>query len=214
MCDFPGKLIAWLDHELPDGEAADVRRHIEGCVECRSRVAAYQQVSKSVSAYCDEAVATQAPRGWIRWELALSTAAVVGIALLLSFPRTRVRVEQSMTREPATRERLTSTPANHDGAAASSSAVAVETALAPKNAPEKKIHHRHAATAAPARSLNPSVAPTEPAIQIAIPAEAMFPPGAAPDGINFVAELSIAPDGTAQGLRLQPRLVGRRSTQP
>jgi anti-sigma factor RsiW len=71
MCDFPGKLIAWLDHELPDGEAADVRRHIEGCVECRSRVAAYQQVSKSVSAYCDEAVATQAARGWVRWELAL-----------------------------------------------------------------------------------------------------------------------------------------------
>jgi hypothetical protein len=46
--------------------------------------------------------------------------------------------------------------------------------------------------------------PTEPAIQIIIPAEAMFPPGAVPEGINFIAELDIASDGSAQGLRLQP----------
>jgi anti-sigma factor RsiW len=210
MCDFPGELIAWLDHELPDGEAAAVRRHVEGCMECRSRVAAYEQVSKSVSAYCDEAMATQAPRGWVRWELALSAAAVVGIALLLAFPRARVRVEQTSTRQP-----VTAVPARQDAAAASPH-MAFETAPAPENSPQKKIHRRHTAAAAPARSQNPSVAPAEPAIQIAIPAEAMFPPGAAPDGINFVAELSIAPDGTAQGLRLQPRLVGweRRSTQP
>ena len=25
MCDFPGKLTAWLDHELPEGEAAEKR---------------------------------------------------------------------------------------------------------------------------------------------------------------------------------------------
>jgi hypothetical protein len=43
----------------------------------------------------------------------------------------------------------------------------------------------------------------------------MFPPGAVPEGINFVAELSIAQDGSAQRLRLQPRLVGwERRSQP
>ena len=211
MCDFPGKLIAWLDHELPNGEAADVRRHIEGCVECRSRVVAYQQVSKSVSGYCDEAVANQAARGWVRWELALPAAAVVAIALLLTFPRERMGVEQTIARGPVSTE-----PALHDAAGDSSPAVAFEKSPALNNAHEKKIRRRHSGAAALARSQN-SIAPrAEPAIQIAIPAEAMFPPGAAPEGINFVAELSIAPDGTAQGLRLQPRLVGweRRSTQP
>ena len=205
MCDFPGKLIAWLDHELPDCEAAELRRHVEGCMDCRGRVAAYQQVSKTVNAYCDEALAKQMPRGSIRWELALSAAAVVGIALLLIFPR--ARVEQPIARGP-----VTSVAARHDAGAVASPAMSNETVPAP----EKKIPRRHTAAAAPERSHNTSVAQAEPAIQIAIPAEAMFPPGAAPEGINFVAELSIAPDGSAQGLRLQPRLVGleRRSTQP
>jgi len=36
------------------------------------------------------------------------------------------------------------------------------------------------------------MAAMETAVQIAIPAEAMFPPGAMPMGMNFIAELSIA----------------------
>jgi len=44
----------------------------------------------------------------------------------------------------------------------------------------------------------------EPAIQIAIPADAMFPPGAVPEGFTFLANLSVAPDGSVQGVRLQP----------
>jgi hypothetical protein len=40
-------------------------------------------------------------------------------------------------------------------------------------------------------------------VQIAIPAEAMFPPGAMPKGLNFVAELSIAPDGSVKQVRLR-----------
>jgi hypothetical protein len=42
----------------------------------------------------------------------------------------------------------------------------------------------------------------ETAVQIAIPAEAMFPPGAMPKGMNFIAELSIAPDGSVKQVRL------------
>ena len=37
MCDFPGRLVAWLDDEMPEGEAAEVQRHVQSCVECRSR---------------------------------------------------------------------------------------------------------------------------------------------------------------------------------
>ena len=49
--------------------------------------------------------------------------------------------------------------------------------------------------------------PAGPAIQIAIPGQAIFPPGALPEGINFVADVSIAADGSAQRLRLQPQLA-------
>jgi len=45
--------------------------------------------------------------------------------------------------------------------------------------------------------------PTESAVQIAIPADAMFAPGAVPKGMNFIAELSIAPDGSVKQVRLR-----------
>lgn len=44
----------------------------------------------------------------------------------------------------------------------------------------------------------------EPAIQITIPADAVLPPGAAPEGASFIAEVSIAPDGSAQEVFLRP----------
>jgi hypothetical protein len=45
--------------------------------------------------------------------------------------------------------------------------------------------------------------PMDAAIQIAIPAEAMFPPGAMPAGVNFIADLRIAADGSVQQVRLR-----------
>jgi hypothetical protein len=45
--------------------------------------------------------------------------------------------------------------------------------------------------------------PMDTAIEIAIPAEAMFPPGAMPNGINFIADLRIAPDGSVKQVRLR-----------
>ena len=207
MCDFPGRLVAWLDGEMPEGEAAEVRRHVQSCVECRSRVDAYERVSKAVNSYCDEAVTTKVHRGAVRWELVLSAAAVVGIALLMAFPR--ARVEQTLAQQTLGQQAAAAAPALHDAAVGSAARV-FETAPASG----KKIHRRRAAV--PARIQNTNWVAAEPGIQIAIPADAMFPPGAVPEGINFVAEVSIAPDGSAQGLRLQPRLVGmeRRSTQP
>jgi hypothetical protein len=209
MCDFPGKLIAWLDRELPESEAAEVRQHVQECEACRNQVHAYEQVGIAVNAYCDEALASTVPGGKIRWQLALSAAAVVGIALLLVFPR--ARVEQTMTHQPAA-----ATPGLHDATTVAPPAIAFETPPAPEKSqkPQRNINQHPATPAAqnPARNW----VSAEPAIQIAIPAEAMFPPGAVPEGINFVADLSIGPDGSAQGLRLQPRLVGleRRSTRP
>ena len=202
MCDFPGRLVAWLDGEMPEDEAAEVQRHVQSCVECRSRVDAYERVSRGVNAYCDYSVAAKVHRGAVRWGLVLSAAAVVGIALLMAFPR--ARVEQTLEQHaPA------AAPALNDAATVGSAARVFETAPAS----EKKIHRRPAAMPAPIQNTNWVAA--EPGIQIAIPADAMFPPGAVPEGINFVAEVSIAADGSAQELRLQPRLVGmERTTQP
>jgi hypothetical protein len=58
--------------------------------------------------------------------------------------------------------------------------------------------------------------PTEPAIEIAIPSDAMFPPGAVPEGVSFVADVTLGADGSAERLRLQPRLVKfeRGATRP
>jgi hypothetical protein len=44
----------------------------------------------------------------------------------------------------------------------------------------------------------------EPSIEIAIPIEAVFAPGAVPPGFSFAAELSIANDGSSRGMWLRP----------
>jgi hypothetical protein len=64
------------------------------------------------------------------------------------------------------------------------------------------------------QGLSPFLA--EPAIEIAIPADAMFPPGAVPTGMSFMAELTIAADGTALqlGLHLRPAGFERSANQP
>jgi hypothetical protein len=78
-------------------------------------------------------------------------------------------------------------------------AVVVETETATKLV--KKVHRRHVTV--PMKTPNASWASAEPSIQIAIPVEAMFPPGAVPEGITFIADLSMAADGSVQGLRLR-----------
>jgi anti-sigma factor RsiW len=191
MCDFSRKLIAWLDRELPEDESADVERHVRACTECRSHLEAYEQVSSTFNAYCDAAMASKVGHSLPRWVPVLS-GAVAAAALLLIF--SRAPVEKLPVHPPV----------------AAPPAIVLETAPAPI----KRIHPRHAL--APAQNQTLDWAPAEPAIQIAIPAEAMFPPGAIPEGVNFIADVSIAADGSAQRLRLRPRLIGfeRRSMHP
>ena len=80
--------------------------------------------------------------------------------------------------------------------------------LAAANAHPAAVAGTQAATAPAASARNSanvaSWTPAEPAIQIAIPAAAMFPPGAVPDGLTFIADVTIAADGSAQRLRLRP----------
>jgi negative regulator of sigma E activity len=191
MCDFSGRLVAWMDGELPDNEAADVERHVRGCSECRGRVRAYEQVSRELVAYCDAAMGKKTRRKLPRWVPVLASAAAVAAVLLLGL----------QVFQPASVKQI---PVHSRVArvADASPAVFLETAPKPvKPKPVKKIHRGHGIAGQQPPNANWTSA--EPAIQIAIPVEAMFPPGAVPEGITFIADLSIASDGSVQGLRLQ-----------
>jgi anti-sigma factor RsiW len=189
MCDLQGKLISWLDCELPSDEAVEVERHTEGCKECRSRLAAYRQVSETLDVYCDAVVAAKIHYRIPRWVPALASAIAAVVAIFLVFPTSRIepaRVEPPPVFIPTT------------------ASIPVPTPQAVELVPRKKIHRR---PLSPVQDRVEGRAvkwqPMETAVQIAIPAEAMLPPGAMPNGLNFVAELSIAPDGSVRQIRLR-----------
>jgi hypothetical protein len=187
MCDFSEKLIAWLDNELTENEAIVIGRHVRGCAECRSRVNSYEAAGKMFDAYWEAVMASKATRRRPRWipVLAGAAAATASIAaLLLVF--LRVPVEQL----PLHRSAGTPPPAIVAKAASS---------------PVKRLRRGAGSRVQSAAQVQSEKWATgSPAIQISIPANEMFPPGAVPEGINFVADLSVAVDGSAQQLHLRP----------
>jgi anti-sigma factor RsiW len=195
MCDFSVKLVAFLDRELADDEMADVHRHVQDCLECRKRLQAYEQVSGTFDAYCDEVAAAKMRRRLLPWAAvwAGATAVAVVAALILIFLYARV-------------ETLVIPP--------SMAAVPPASALQSSPARLKVVHRRHAVPRSKTQTAD--WLPAEPAIQIAIPADSMFPPGVLPEGVSFTADLSIAADGSAQQIRLRPRLIAieRGQIQP
>ncbi|MGB7731439.1 MAG: zf-HC2 domain-containing protein [Candidatus Acidiferrum sp.] len=198
MCEHSEKLMAWLDHELQNDEMAQLQQHIQACAECHSQLDAFQQASNAFTVYRDSVLASNSPRRLPRWvpTLSLATALATAAALFLFFHHTTV-------------ERLV--------APSSSAQAAPHAALlekAPVPAPNNKIHRRRASP--PATAQAPNLSPTEPAIQISLPVESMFPPGAVPEGISFTADVSIAADGSAQQIQLRPQMIGfeRRTVQP
>ena len=193
MCDAENYLVAWLDGELPVEEAASVERHVAVCQECRGRIAAFQRVSESVDLYCDAVMAANARRHVPRWaKPVLAFAAAAAIVLFVVVPRT------SVPPPPVPTPTIADASTNERNSA--SMIAAAETSGAAKL--RRTIHQRpHAGSAINAEAAKWQ--PNESAVQIAIPADAMFPPGAMPKGLNFVAELSIAPDGSVRQVRLR-----------
>jgi hypothetical protein len=182
MCELSGKIIAWLDHELGQTQAADLEEHLEVCGECQRQLKAYSRASKAVDEYCDAIIAAQGRlRIWRPFPVLASAATAMAVLVLLLFVQGRVG----------------RAPAQGPPAMAAQTAAPVRI-----GAPATIRHTKHIARLAEyKRNIFPSA---ESAIQIAIPADAMFPPGAVPEGVSFVAELSIAADGSVQNLRLQP----------
>ena len=197
MCDFSKKLIAWRDGELPDDEAPILEQHVRACRECYNRLDAYQKVSGMVNAYCDASLASKARASAKPTWTPVLGAAVSTAMLLMLFAHGRA--ERSPRGTPSVA--VPATPS------------VIEVASVPEAAPtpvSRQIRRRSIVANARAQEAHRDVnwQPSEPAIQIAIPGEAIFPPGALPPGVDFVADVSIGADGSAQRLRLQPRLTG------
>jgi anti-sigma factor RsiW len=197
MCDYSAKLVAWIDGELSGQEMADVERHCQECGECRTRLEQYQQVSSALNEYCDALAAVKTQPRRLRLLAGLSVAAAAVLAVTVGWILVRSHSERLLVPAP---QALAALPAAQ---------------LKFPATPSETVHRRHlpkerAQSAPEAANLAP-----EPAIRITIPAESMFPPGAVPDGINFTADVSFGPDGSARQVRLQPQLTGfeRRTIQ-
>jgi anti-sigma factor RsiW len=186
MCDASRKLVAWMDGELAENDASEVERHVRDCSECRRRVETYGGVSRLLVSYCDAAAATRPRRKLPRWVPALAGAVAVAAALLFIFRPAMVEPAPIVAR-----------------AANISPAPILETpSPAPVKAKAQAAHRRHERMAPRGRDIRTDWTFADPDIQIAIPADAMFPPGAAPEGTVFRADLRMASDGSVQGLRL------------
>ena len=175
MCEFSDKLIAWLDQELPPDEAASVERHLQACAECRRRVSTYEQVSSAFATYCDREAPAK-PRRNVLAPAGIGAALAASVALW--FVLQRPPVAQLTVHSPA--------------------APAVPAFALIKTPP---AHHRVHRRAVPETV---QWRPAAPAVEIAIPADAMFPPGAVPAGFSYVTEVSFAADGSPQALRVWP----------
>lgn len=184
MCEFSQRLVAWLDGELPEGEAAKIARHLAQCTQCRGQLAAYRQASAGFEAYSnkygDMALHVEPSRTSRRATRAMHAAAgaaaiAAGITLffLASAPL------------PSPLRTLA------ENGSARAGSLAVQTA------------QKEPATVAPASELPAS----EAAVEIAIPADDIFPPGAVPAGVSFTADVTMASDGSAEQIRLRPQLT-------
>ena len=189
MCDFAGKLTAWLDGELAANEATGVERHLQLCSECQERLEAYRRAVSAFDEYCaaysDSVLAARSDGKPIRRALALSAAGAVAAtvaALLLIVPRPQIPVSPVRS-------------------------------MAAANA---AIAYQPASAAQVVQAQDANWTPSGVALEIAIPGDDMAPPGALPEGVGFTADVMLAPDGSAQQIQVRPQLTEfeRRPSRP
>jgi anti-sigma factor RsiW len=204
MCDLGEKLVIWLDGELSRSEAAEIERHVKRCEECRERAASYKQISGAIVLHCQEQFASQT-----RPSLRLRGAPVVALGaaaavVLLFVGHAKQRPLQPPVNE-VVRAVVPDMPAHAKDAPASR---AMKPSPVDAAVSKPVYRHRTPRVSAQPESQQPfrqeNWVPAEAAVQITIPAESMFAPGAVPQGVSFSAELIVAADGSAESVRLRP----------
>jgi hypothetical protein len=183
MCEFSSKLIAWLDNELPENDAATMEHHLSACRECREQADTFLEVSNAF-AVCARAVTPRAAHSHRRWLLVPAAVAAAVFAVFLLWPRRLPNVP------PDAHYRAQATP--------------LATVAVPRKAAVAVSPGRHRRVFRRAQRQASAWQPAEPTVQVIIPADALFPPGALPEGISFVADLRLAADGAPGGLALRP----------
>lgn len=124
----PDRLIAWLDGEVAEAEAALIAGHVDGCPQCQDQLADFRDVGRYIQ-MISQTNAPRPPRALPRIIAALSMPVAAALALLF------------IAHRPAPPVALDEVPQNF--------------------------------------------------VRISIPAEAVLPPGAIPDGVEFVADVPI-----------------------
>jgi Putative zinc-finger len=206
MCKYSTKLVAWLDRELQPQQMIELEQHLHECGECRADLAKYEGTSQILGEYCKAVMTAEAEQGQRRWIPTLLAAAAILVVAATTAVLWRTRVQP-----------LPASPA----AAASQTAIVqpAQSSVVPEVAgPAANAMRRHRARPKPVRSqVGNGLAPApQPVVEVAIPADSMFPPGAVPEGVNFLADVNFAPDGSARQMRLRPRLtaIERSTPQP
>ena len=217
MCEYSEKTAAWLDEEISIDDAVAVEHHLGACKECRGRLEMYRRVSGAFEAYCDAYAETVMVNkaGRKRWRRVLAStlaaaAAVAAVFLVSSLTHLRrpiipvsVMTEHAAVARP---------PLSPDTLA--------QTTTAPASTSLQRDGGRPArgkvSAASLAQSQEPRWSADEPMLEIAIPGDAIFAPGALPEDLGFTADVTFAPDGWPQQMQMRPHLAEfeRRATQP
>jgi hypothetical protein len=135
---------------------------VSQCDECRKAVSEYREVSDAFLACYEGGMSEDAaskPHPW-RWVAALAAAAIAAIIVLAQPPAEKLSFHPPSPRPPAP-------------------APIMATARA-------RVPLRHRAVPSPTR--RPWTA-EEPVVEVALPADALFPPGAVPEGFSFIADV-------------------------
>jgi len=196
MCELRDKIMAWLDGEIPGGEATEIERHIHRCEECKQRMASYKEISAAIVSHCESRFISRVrPPLRLRSKPVFAFAAAAALVLVLA--------------RHAGHERRPSQLQVNEVVQSAVPGIAGKSLVAPDGSSSKPVHRqgsiRVSARPEPQRYARKGNSVSgESVVQITIPAESMFAPGAVPQGASFSAELILAPDGSAQSIRLHP----------
>jgi anti-sigma factor RsiW len=214
MCDLSIKLVAWMDGELPESEGAALERHVESCSDCRECLEAFERASSAFNAYCDVVVerarsftlaeTSHRERSGFQWMpvacgIGVIAAAAVLAALVLQ-PRHHVaKTSLSVSVQSAP---LHAVEQSNGVATTGTTARSVSSAMTTQSHRRPALHGKNSVNvvqqhrASELESHNIAAFGAQPPIEISVPEEDMFPPGAVPDGISYNAVVTFAAEGS------------------
>ncbi len=195
MTEHPRNLAAWLDDELGVDESVAVTRHVEACGQCQARARSYAQVSGMLVEVVSERRTAKRWRAAVAWAGAIAAAVILCVAFWPkaqepTVVRINIAIPPPVPAPPVDARKNWDRP------------------LRPLSASLKK-EQRRLGTEKSVPIFRPAPEPPitfddGPVVRVAIPAEALFAPGAVPAGAQIYADLVLAADGSARELRLLP----------